>query len=156
VSSLDLVAFAVRHAASMICATIDARRGEVFSAFYRPAVDGIQRVGQYRALAPEALAAECDALDEPVLFAGNGVAAGDAPFRGVRGARFSSGWLRFPSADALCELAVPRFRMEEGLRPSALEPIYVRKTDAEINWEARGVTIERPFRVKVPKRALDA
>ena len=35
VSSLDLVAYAHRHARSTICAVLDARRSEVFAAFYR-------------------------------------------------------------------------------------------------------------------------
>ncbi|MFN2614316.1 MAG: tRNA (adenosine(37)-N6)-threonylcarbamoyltransferase complex dimerization subunit type 1 TsaB [Actinomycetota bacterium] len=154
-SSLDLLAFAVRHAAGTVCACIDARRDEVFAAFYAPAPDGVKRLGGYRAIAPAALAAECAKLGEPVLLAGNGPAVYRKELGSADGSA-ASGWLRFPSADALCELAVPRFKLEEGIAPSALEPIYVRKTDAEINWEARGVTIERPFRVKVPKRALDS
>ena len=42
-SSLDLVAYEVRHTSKTICAVLDARRNEVFYAFYRPSPGGIQR-----------------------------------------------------------------------------------------------------------------
>ena len=35
-ASLDLVAYEVRHTSKTICAVLDARRNEVFYAFYRP------------------------------------------------------------------------------------------------------------------------
>ena len=43
-SSLDLLAFGVRHTDRLIAAVVDARRGEVFSAFYRSVPGGVQRL----------------------------------------------------------------------------------------------------------------
>jgi tRNA threonylcarbamoyl adenosine modification protein YeaZ len=40
---LDVLAFQARHVRRLICATLDARRGEVFWAFYRNAPGGVQR-----------------------------------------------------------------------------------------------------------------
>ena len=42
-----------------------------------------------------------------------------------------------PSAAAMAELAVPRFLREEDDRLTDIEPIYLRKTDAELNFERR-------------------
>ena len=39
-ASLDVVAFSVRYCRRLICATIDAKRGEIFYAFYRPVPGG--------------------------------------------------------------------------------------------------------------------
>jgi len=39
IASLDLLAFPVRHTRRLVCATVDARRGELFWAFYRPSPD---------------------------------------------------------------------------------------------------------------------
>src|SRR5688572_32376276 len=47
-ASLDLVAYEVRHTSKTICAVLDARRNEVFYAFYRPSPGGIQRMTEYR------------------------------------------------------------------------------------------------------------
>ena len=44
ISSLDLLAFPLRHADRTIAAVIDARKGELFYAFYRPVPGGVQRV----------------------------------------------------------------------------------------------------------------
>ncbi|MGI9022651.1 MAG: hypothetical protein ACR2HV_05370, partial [Acidimicrobiales bacterium] len=43
----------------------------------------------------------------------------------------------YPSAGALVELAHPRAVREEFVQPWELEPMYLRKSDAEINWERR-------------------
>jgi tRNA threonylcarbamoyladenosine biosynthesis protein TsaB len=43
----------------------------------------------------------------------------------------------YPSAAALVELAHPRAVREDFCPPWELEPLYLRKTDAEINWERR-------------------
>ena len=43
----------------------------------------------------------------------------------------------YPSASALVELAQPRALREEFVQPSELQPLYLRKSDAEINWDLR-------------------
>ena len=43
-ASLDLVAFSYRYARRLICATIDARRREIFHAFYRPVPGGVGKL----------------------------------------------------------------------------------------------------------------
>ena len=144
ICSLDLLAHAVGDDGD-VCACIDARKNEVFAAFYRSG----ERQGDYEALSPGELIERSRACEGGVLFAGNGADRHRDLLARVPGARLRDGL--FPSADALCELAGPRLATGEGVAPAALEPIYVRKTDAEIKWEERGVTIERPFRVKVSK-----
>lgn len=42
----------------------------------------------------------------------------------------------YPSASALVALAHPRAVREDFVSPSEVEPMYLRKTDAELNWEA--------------------
>ena len=44
VPSLDLLAFPVRFSTRLIVAAIDARRGELFYAFYRQVPGGVQRL----------------------------------------------------------------------------------------------------------------
>ena len=65
---------------------------------------------------------------------------------------YASSAQAYPTATALVELALPRFLREDTDPLLDLEPLYVRKTDAEINWERRGVVILRPDRVKIPKQ----
>jgi tRNA threonylcarbamoyladenosine biosynthesis protein TsaB len=138
IPSLDLLAYDVRYTSKMICAAIDARRGEVFSAFYRQVPGGIQRVSEYHVESPQRLASEVGYHSGDVLFVGNGalvyreiVAHGRSEFASVTRA--------FPSAAALAELAIPRFLREETDSLYELEPMYLRKADVQIGWETRGV-----------------
>ena len=54
-SGLDVLAFQARHVAAPDRATLDARRGEVFWALYRPAPGGVQREGELRVGRPDEL-----------------------------------------------------------------------------------------------------
>ncbi len=58
VPSLDLVAFPVRFTTRLIVAAVDARRGELFYAFYRQVPGGLQRVTPHRTGSPEDVASE--------------------------------------------------------------------------------------------------
>jgi tRNA threonylcarbamoyladenosine biosynthesis protein TsaB len=149
--SLDLLAYGVRHSPRLICAAIDARRGEVFTAFYRQVPGGIQRLTDYVNWPPERLAGEVEGRSGETLFVGNGALVYRAKLPHAR-TEFASLAQAFPSASSLVELALPRFLREESDPLLELEPLYVRKTDAEIAWERRGVVILRPDRVKIPKK----
>lgn len=153
ISSLDLLAFNVRFSPKLICACVDARRGEVFAAFYRQAPHGVHRLNEYTAWEPKALAAEAIAREEEVLFVGNGALVYHDELGEI--GEVAGGGSQYPRAEALCELAAPMFDRDETTSIALLEPLYVRRSDAEINWERRGVVIKRPDRVKISKKALE-
>jgi tRNA threonylcarbamoyladenosine biosynthesis protein TsaB len=154
IPSLDLLAYSVRYTPRLICACVDARRGEVFSAFYRQVPGGVQRLSEYVAWPPGRLAGEVQARGEEVLFVGNGTLVYRDKLTAAR-AEFASQSQAFPTAAALVELAIPRFIREDTDPLLELEPLYVRKTDAEIAWDRQGVVIKRPDRVKIAKRKAD-
>ena len=155
--SLDLLAYGVRHSSRLICAAVDARRGEVFSAFYRQVPGGIQRLSDYVVWPPERLAGEVEARSEDTLFVGNGALVYRQRMPHAR-SEYASLAQAFPSAAALVELALPRFVREDSDPLLELEPLYVRKTDAEIAWERRGVVIGASDRLRIsnPPEGEDA
>lgn len=136
-NSLDLVAFPLRHVRRLICSVLDARRGELFWAFYRSAPGGVQRVADFGVGPPQKLAGEIEALADDVVCLGDGALAHRALLEST-GAEVGSGAMAYPTAHALVELALPRFIREETQRPEDLRPIYLRKADARINWQNRG------------------
>lgn len=142
VPSLDLLAHGVRHSPRLICACVDARRGEVFAAFYRQAPGGVRREGEHTVLPPEALAAEAAARSEDLLFVGDGSLAYRDRLAGGR-AEFAPPGLAHPSARSLVELAAPRLARGEADPLLDFVPLYVRRADAEIKWEERGVVMGR-------------
>lgn len=134
VSGLDVLAFRARHTRRLICAAIDARRGEVFWALYRPSPGGVQLVGELRLTSAEALAVEIDALGEPCLVVGDASLSCRETLERVADVAAAS----WPDAADLAELVHPRFVREETVRPDQLQPLYLRHPDAAIGWQARG------------------
>jgi len=136
-SSLDLLAYRQRGTRRLIAAVIDARRGEVFSAFYRKVPGGLQRVSEPVVTRAEEVAADLDALGEECLLVGDGAVRYAAAFSGVKRAEGASLGDAHPSAAALVELAQPRVQREEFVQPWELEPIYLRQADVDPHWDRR-------------------
>ena len=72
VPSLDLLAFPVRFTPRPIVTCIDARRGEVFYAFYRQVPGGVQRITPHQIATPDDLASELFARGEETMLVGDG------------------------------------------------------------------------------------
>jgi tRNA threonylcarbamoyladenosine biosynthesis protein TsaB len=137
-ASLDVLAFAARYGRRLICATIDAKRGELFFAFYRPVPGGVARQTGFEVGSPDHLVAELEARPEDVLVVGNGALVYRRQLEEAGGhVELASAAFGFPAASALVELAIPRFQREEFDRVYELRPHYVRRSDAEINWDKR-------------------
>ena len=140
-ASLDVLAFSVRYCRRLICAAVDGRRKEVFSAFYRPVPGGVTRVTDFEVMGADRLAADLEALAEDTLLVGDGALVYRRTLEEAGGhLEFASPAHAFPLATALVELAVPRFHREESDRLYDLRPIYVRRSDAEIAWDERART----------------
>ncbi|MTV27230.1 tRNA (adenosine(37)-N6)-threonylcarbamoyltransferase complex dimerization subunit type 1 TsaB [Nitriliruptoraceae bacterium ZYF776] len=135
-SSLDVLAFPARHTRRLLCAAVDARRGELYWAFYRSAPGGVQRVGEMQLGSLEVLVAELESHGEPCLVVGDAtIVHHEALSRVAEVAGPDAAW---PSAAHLAELAHPRFVREETERADQLRPIYLRQPDAAIGWQERG------------------
>jgi tRNA threonylcarbamoyladenosine biosynthesis protein TsaB len=137
VASLDLLAYPMRHSDKRIVAVIDARRGEVFFAFYRQVPAGVQRLSEYQLGSADDLASELLATGEECLLVGDGAVRYGGAFEDVARLEFASAGSAYPSPAALVELAHPRALREEFVPSWELEPLYLRKADAEINWSRR-------------------
>jgi tRNA threonylcarbamoyladenosine biosynthesis protein TsaB len=135
VPSLDLVAYPLRHSNRLVVAVLDARRREVFCASYRPVPGGLQRVSDYAVRQPAELIAELDAGTDELLLAGDGVAAYRDEFASLDRAELAGVGHEAPSVSALVELATARAEREEFQPQSEIRPLYLRTSDAEINWD---------------------
>ena len=136
-SSLDLLVYPVRYTPRLIVPVIDAKRGEVFSATYRHVPGGVQRMSPYRVITPHDLASDLFATAEECLLIGDGALRYAEMFADNDQHELGSVGTAYPSAAALVELAQPRAVREEFVQPSEIEPLYLRKADAKINWAVR-------------------
>ena len=137
VSSLDLVAFPVRFSPRLVVVALDARRGEVFTASYRQVPGGIQRLADGIVCSPDDLAGDLVATGEDVLLVGDGALRYREAFDEIVSVEVGDQGLAHPSAASLVRLAHARALREEWVQASELEPLYLRKPDAEVNWATR-------------------
>ncbi|HBG20265.1 MAG TPA: tRNA (adenosine(37)-N6)-threonylcarbamoyltransferase complex dimerization subunit type 1 TsaB [Desulfobulbaceae bacterium] len=117
----------------LICAVLDARKKEVYAAFYRLGDDGlVARVSEQAVLQPQELAAQ---VTEPVIMVGDGALVYGDFFRTLLGERvmLAPAQLHEPSAASLGLLAGEKLLRGELLDLAEGVPTYIRSSDAELN-----------------------
>ena len=137
ISSLDLLAFPLRYADRTVAAVIDARKGEVFYALYRPVPGGVQRMTDARCTSVDELAADLMARGQTVLCVGDGALRYREQIASVLRCDFAEQFLSYPSAAPLVQLAHAKALREDWVNPWEIQPMYLRAPDAEINWSTR-------------------
>jgi len=134
VSTLDALAAGCRTS-RLVCSTLDARKKEVYMALYRWQEGRCRRLGDYRVVSPQLCA---DTIDEPVLMVGEGALLYRRTFGDLLGDNFLLAPPQFHQASAamLGLLAAEQCLTGDGL-PETAGPIYVRRSDAELNLLAK-------------------
>lgn len=138
VPTLDALAACLPFAAHPVCPILDAKKDEVYAALYRTDGGRLERLWEYRALAPGALAEELRRdWSGPVIFLGDGVVPWAHLLGRVLGrdAHLAPPSLRLPSALTVAELARAALARGETADPAALVPLYVRRSEAELGRE---------------------
>ncbi len=132
VNSLDALALRAATGRRRIWPVVDARRGQVAVASYRPVPGGVAREDPPELVDLAELRARIDADPGDALVVGDWQALGDAPFRGMH--RIRTGWPRYPSAEILLEIADMHLQRDAAPDAGLVRPLYLREPDAAINW----------------------
>jgi tRNA threonylcarbamoyladenosine biosynthesis protein TsaB len=117
----------------LICAVLDARKKEVYAAFYRCNNEGCaERISEMSVISPEKLTA---LIDEPVLMVGDGAMVYGEIFRELLEEKviFAPSQLHEPTASSLGLIAGEMFGRNEQLDVGEAVPLYIRSSDAELN-----------------------
>jgi tRNA threonylcarbamoyladenosine biosynthesis protein TsaB len=139
VPSLDLLAYPLRHAHGLVVATIDARREQIYWAIYRPSPGGVQRESDYELGTPDDVVVELEARGHDAILCGDGVLRFREHFEALgRRAVIAGPAHASPSLTALADLAIARYQREDFVSPHDVSPLYLRRSDAEIEWERKG------------------
>jgi tRNA threonylcarbamoyladenosine biosynthesis protein TsaB len=137
IASLDLLAYPLRYANSLVVPVMDARRHEVYYAIYQPVPGGMQRLGGYELGPVEDVTAELAARGSEALVCGDGALRFRDAFADLERVDFAGAGHSAPSLAALIELAAVRYEREEFSSPADVVPLYLRRSDAEIAWDHR-------------------
>ncbi len=135
VPTLDGLANQLPFTTHQICPVIDARKKEIYSAYFRysPEYKNIERITDYRAIKPEALVKE---IKEPTIFLGDGTSIYWDFFKKELGdiAELASPEIFFARAATVGKIGLEMLNNQDFIDPATATPIYIRKSDAELNF----------------------
>jgi tRNA threonylcarbamoyladenosine biosynthesis protein TsaB len=144
ISTLRALAWNIYGVAGLICPILDAKKNEVYTCLYKSAHEGLTELIKPCAMGMESLLAQLAKYDTDITFLGDGVPVFSDVIKVKMGdkAHFATGINSFPRAAAVAELGLARIK--EGNLPDStfLQPIYLRKSEAEITWEQKQLTID--------------
>lgn len=129
--SLDALALRAATGRRHIHAVVDVRRGELATASYRPVPGGVVKDGPAELTTVDELRAVLQSSPDDVLVVGDTPMLGDAFFNGLHRSRV--GRPRYPSAEAILELAASRFDHDDVPHPDDVRPRYLREPDVTIS-----------------------
>ncbi len=110
------------------------RKGEIYTALYVMENNVVKKLTDEMALAPEELAAM---IDGPARFVGNASMPYEDIFRGEIKSEIEFANAPVESfAEGLARIALERFEIE-GVGEGVISPRYIRRSQAEVNWEKR-------------------
>jgi len=134
IDTLEAIALQAMPTSNKICAILDARKKEVYSAqFFKN--DGIlERLTPDRALSPNQL---CKEITGPTVFVGNGLNLYSSLLTSELGSKYISTKNKVTDTVAACaaRLAESRFKDTKTTKLSDLTIKYVRKPEAELKFK---------------------
>jgi len=140
VPTLDGLAYNVKHFKGLICPILNARRNQVYTALYEGGlVSGYKRITDYMAVNIKEIIDRIQITGKRVIFLGDGLDVYKQDITAELGDKglFASQAFNMPSAASVAMLGLEK--LKKGLGQSAFEfnPLYVRKSQAEIQYEKR-------------------
>ncbi len=133
-SSLDLLAASITTEGDAVCACLDARRGELYYAFYvieegEPRLDGERMVGP-----PSRMIEDCrtflDTGSRRLSLAGNGITAYEKILREELAGRVLFARELYPGGEEIIAVAHRMLERYETVSPLSLTPFYLRLPDS--------------------------
>jgi tRNA threonylcarbamoyladenosine biosynthesis protein TsaB len=131
-STLEVLAHSFSYSPYLICPVVDARKKEVFCAYFRSDSAGkVTVIGEPRNIKPQVLGQE---INEPVILVGNGARLYETLLKESLGSQalFPEPHLHLLSPVALGRMAWFHYLQGCPSTPHDIRPFYIRPSDAEL------------------------
>jgi tRNA threonylcarbamoyladenosine biosynthesis protein TsaB len=125
IPTLDVLVLNLPYTERLVCPILDARRNELYTAFYRFESEGkFMRVSNYRVISPEEL---IDEIRESVVFLGDGIKRLPPSFRKnlFREAIFTPSIFWTPRALNVALIGKEVLREGKGIDAQKIKPLYI-------------------------------
>lgn len=139
ISTLEGLAYNLPFCSEYICPMIDAQKNLVYSALYFWQNNKIEEAIKQEVFEIEGLVEELKQLDKRVIFIGDAVDKHKEFLIISLGEKaiFPPVPVRMPKASSIATLALEKIKMGEGKEAAEIIPIYMRKSQAENQYEER-------------------
>lgn len=138
VSSLDTMAYSLAYTNGIICPIIDALRNNVYTALYTFENNKLNKISDYMAISVDDLIKMLKDYNLPVTFIGDAMPKFRETFETkLDKVNFAPAHLNLVKASGLCELGINLMREVKFDNPLSSAPIYLRKSQAEREYEIR-------------------
>lgn len=138
ISTLDTLAYNVVTFNGLICPIIDALRGNVYSNIYKSNNGVLESVMEASCISMEDLVSTLKEKNEPVIFLGDGLTKHKSYLNeNLSNISFAPLNSNYPKASSLGELAINLFKSGVTHDLNEITPVYLRKSQAEREYEAR-------------------
>ena len=144
VPTLEVLAAAFPSPGAVVAPLIDAQKGNAYFALYRFTEQGLICEKEVAVASPQEIAATVAEINSSVMIAGD--FARKLVAKGLelpKNATLAPITHIMPRAALVAERAIHRLENGEGKSPMELEPIYVRRSEAEVLWEKRHKEAEK-------------
>ncbi len=132
VSTLDALAQNLAFASCLVCPILDAKKGQIYTALYRPTEKGrLEQIEPDQAIDPAVFLRR---IADPVIFLGDAVAVYGKLIRDLlpSGAFFAPAHLQYTRPSAVALLGLDKYRRGEIVDLMTFVPRYIRRSEAEI------------------------
>ncbi len=139
VSTLDALAFNLAFSQGLICPILDARRGQVYTGIYKWELGELCPIEKPTATTIDELVEKLTKRSEEVIFLGDGVGKHKDMLENRLKDRMEIAPIsdRMPKASSVAELAFKQIRKGNVKSYYELAPEYLRKSEAERQYEER-------------------
>lgn len=149
VSTLEAMAFQMRHMPGIICPVMDARRAQVYNALFSSDGTTLTRMTEDRAISLEDLKKELENAEKPIFLVGDGSRLCYNTLNAeLPGLVYPPAHLEMQRAGGVAMAAAAMAERGRTVSPEALTPNYIRLSQAErerlnrLNQTSRDVTLK--------------
>lgn len=139
IPTLTALAHPLAGGGGLVCPILNARKNELYTAIYDCQGETANCLEQPMAIGPLRLAEILMGFRRPVTLLGDGVPVYGSQLKDALGsmARFAPLAAGYPRGAAVAELGMAALREGRGIDPSALQPEYIRPSEAELTWQRK-------------------
>lgn len=139
VSTLKVLAWNILGSRGFICPILDAKKSEVYTCLYRSEENELVEMMEPAALSVDTLIQILsDFADEDITLLGDAVPVyGEIIKSRLQNIKFGTQINSYPRAAAVAELGMTQLKLGPVGDTTFMEPVYLRKSEAELTWEAK-------------------